>query len=76
VKGDLWFVVIFIGIMFLMTILFVLYMAYHAFRYRQVILQGFVIKGKWALVAGFVYLLFAGILLSLIGMVIYGLLFG
>jgi len=72
----LWFVVIFIGILFLMTILFVLYMAYHASRYRQVILQGFVMKGKWALVAGFVYLLFAGMLLYFMGIVAYALLFG
>ena len=72
----LWFVGIFIGILFLMTILFVLYMAYHSFRYRQVILEGFVMKGNLALVAGFVYLIIAGLFLYIIGMVIYALLFG
>ena len=72
----LWFVGIFVGIMFLMTILFVLYMAYHSFRYRQVILKGFVMKGRLALMAGFVYLLFAGILLYLVGIVAYALIFG
>ena len=72
----LWFIGIFVGIMFLMTILFVLYMAYHSFRYRQVILKGFVMKGRLALMAGFVYLLFAGILLYLVGIVAYALFFG